>query len=94
MVGDPARRETLEAANIRHAAAVISAADSDAANILVTVTARKLRDSLKRAHFRIIARVEDEENIEKARQVGADEVVSPSSMGGKLMAERAIPIVA
>ena len=92
IIGDPARRDTLEAAKFNRAAAVICASDSDAVNILVTVTARNLRDALKKTpdDLRIVTRIENEENIEKARHVGADEVISPSSMGGRLMAEKAV----
>ena len=61
----------------------------DSENILVAVTASKLRGALPGAKFRIIVRVEDEENIEKAREVGADEVISPSTMGGRSMAAKA-----
>jgi hypothetical protein len=36
--------------------------------------------------------MEDEENIAKARSVGADEVISPSTMGGRLMARKALAV--
>ncbi len=89
LAGDPTRREVLEMANLRNASAVIGAFDSDSVNILVAVTARELREATKDAKFRILVRVENEENIEKARHVGADEVISPSTMAGKFLAERA-----
>jgi len=89
LVGDATRRETLEEANLRGAQAVVAAFDSDSVNAMVTVTARQYRDSNKACHFRIITRVEDEDNVEKARYVGADEVVSPSTLGGRLMARKA-----
>ena len=89
LAADATRKETLQEANIYQASAVIAAFDSDATNMLVAVTARELRDAREKARFRIIVRVEDEENIEKAKRVGADEVVSPSTMGGRLMAAKA-----
>ena len=70
--------------------AIISAFDSDSLNILVAVTAKELRDSLKGCRLRILVRVEDEENMDKARRIGADEVISPSTMGGRLMAAEAL----
>ena len=89
IAADATCKETLQEANIYQASAVIAAFDSDAANILVAVTAKELRDAREKARFRIIVRVEDEENIEKAKRVGADEVVSPSTLGGQLMVSKA-----
>ena len=88
--GDPTERHTLEQANLPNAAAVIAATDSDATNTLIAITARGLRDSDQQGQFRIIARAEDEENIEKLRHVGADEVISPSTLGGRMMASQAL----
>jgi len=88
--GDASRKEALEAANLGGASALISAFDSDALNILVAVTARKLRDAAVGARFRIVVRVEDEENVDKAREVGADEVISPSTTAGRMMATKAL----
>jgi voltage-gated potassium channel len=88
--GDPTNKVALEQANLPRAAAVIAATDSDATNTLITLTARELRDQSEAHTFRIIARVEDEENIAKVQHVGADEVISPSTIGGRMMAEKAI----
>lgn len=69
--GDATSKETLEAANLQEARAIICGFDSDSQNILTAVTAAKLREALPGASFRILVRVEDEENIEKALSVGA-----------------------
>ena len=90
LCGDPTARRTLEQANLANAAAVIAATDSDATNTLVALTARDLRDHNELNRFRIVVRIEDEENIEKVRQVGADEVISPSTLGGRMMAAQAV----
>ena len=90
--GDPTERHTLEQANLPNAAAVIAATDSDATNTLIAITARDLRARSEMSQFRIIARAEDEENIEKLRQVGADEVISPSTLGGRMMASQALAV--
>ncbi len=88
--GNPARREVLAAANLGQARAVIAACDSDSDNLLIAVTAVQCRESSKGNRFRVIVRVEDEENVRKAERVGADEVISPSTMAGRLMAARAL----
>ena len=90
--GDATERRTLELANLTNATAVIAATDSDAANTLIALTAKELRESRDDIDFRIIVRVEDEENIEKVLHVGADEVISPSTLGGRMMATRAMDI--
>ena len=92
--GDPTERHTLEQANLPNAAAVIAATDSDATNTLITITARDLRDGPDHGQFRIIARAEDEENIDKLLHVGADEVISPSTLGGRMMADKALVVEA
>ena len=84
--GDPTERATLMKANLTNAEAVIAATDSDATNTLIALTAKELRDTDDSIDFRIIVRVEDEENIRKVRQIGADEVISPSTLGGRAMA--------
>lgn len=90
LAGNPTRRDTLEQANLRAAAAIICGFDSDATNVLVALTARQLRDSAEGARFRILVRIEDEENIPKARQAGADEVISPSTSAGRALATKAL----
>lgn len=87
--GDPTRRETLLQANLSNALALIAAFDSDSVNTLIAITAKALRDEVK-GRFRIVVRVEDEENVEKVQRLGADEVISPSTLGGRMMATRAV----
>ena len=88
--GDPAEREVLQQANLPSAAALIAATDSDAANTLVALTARTMRETGSGNNFRIVVRLEDEENIGKVESLGVDEIISPSTLGGKLMARRAL----
>lgn len=90
LAGDPTREETLRAAGLLNASAVVCAYDTDSVNMLIAVTAKEMRDAAKRSRPRIIVRIEDEENIPKAKRVGADEVISPSTMGGQLIAQKAI----
>ena len=92
IVGDATKGEVLEKANLRKSRAIVAAFDSDSDNTLVALTANEIRKSEPKCRFRLIVRVEDEGNIEKVRHIGADEVVSPSTMGGRLMAEEALSI--
>ena len=88
--GNPTERAVLEYANLSSAAAVIAATDSDATNTLVALTARALSEAEAQHKFRIIVRIEDEENIAKVESIGVDEIISPSTLGGRLMAQRAL----
>ena len=88
--GDPTEREVLEEANLSSAAAVIIATDSDAVNTLVALTARAVREDEERNDFRIVVRIENEENVAKVQSIGVDEIISPSTLGGRMMARRAL----
>ena len=90
IAGDPTRRETLKETNLKDARALIAAFDSDSVNTLIALTASDYRKEVANGRFRIIARVEDEGNIEKVKHVGADEVISPSTMGGRMMAKKVV----
>ena len=90
LAGDATKTETLATANIKRALAIIAASDSDSVNTMVALTANEYRQREKPCRVRIIVRVEDEGNIEKVRHVGADEVISPSTIGGRLMAKKAV----
>ncbi len=87
---DPTLRETLLDANVLTAQAVIAAFDSDSTNTLVAVNAKDLRDATPNAGFAILVRVEDEENVDKVRRLGVDQVISPSTLGGRLLAQQAV----
>jgi voltage-gated potassium channel len=90
--GTPEKNEVLLRANAPAATAIVAASDSDAENLLVAVAARDFREKIADCRLRIVVRMEDEENIGKARGVGADEVISPSTMGGRLMARKALAV--
>ena len=87
---DPTLRETLLDANVLTAKAVIAAFDSDSTNTLVAVNAKDLRDDTPNARFAILVRIEDEENVDKVRRLGVDQVISPSTLGGRLLAQQAV----
>lgn len=79
--GDAARDDTLRLAGIDRAKGLIVALSDDKENSFVVLSGRSLNPDL-----RIVARLVEEENAEKLRRVGADEVVSPNAIGGIRMA--------
>lgn len=93
LLGDASETRTLQQANLPHAAAVIAATDSDATNTLIAITARNLREQDENYDFRILVRVENEENVAKVRAIGVDDVISPSTLGGRMIAGHAIDAV-
>jgi voltage-gated potassium channel len=77
-VGHAADRDTLEAAGLPRAPAVILTTNDDAINIYLTVYCRKLNPAL-----RIVSRITHERNLEAVHRAGADFVLSYSSLGAE-----------
>src|SRR5439155_24134792 len=82
--GDATHDDVLIAAGVSHARALITAVDTDATNVYVTLSARSLNPKLF-----IVARANDEGSESKLRQAGADRVVSPYTRAGRQIAELA-----
>ena len=78
---DASRNETLAAARIEHAAAMLVSAGRDDSNILIVLTARKMAPNV---NISVTIRVSENEDI--ARQAGADTVINPVSFSGLLLA--------
>jgi len=87
MEGDVLSEDTLKSAGVARAKTLIAAMGSDADNVFVTLTAKELNP-----HIRIVARAERNESVKKLKQAGASEVVMPSAIGGKAMADAVIRI--
>jgi len=83
--GDGADDIVLERAGIARARAIIAAADSDASNIFITLTARELRSDIV-----IVARASVEDSEKKLKRAGADRVISPYKASGTEMARLAL----
>lgn len=81
IVGDATDDEVLRRAGIERAASLVAAADSDAANSFITLSARALNPRLF-----IVARTRSSDSDEKLTRAGADRVVNPQSIGGARMA--------
>ncbi len=74
--GDPSSEDSLEAAGIARAEALVAAMTKDADNLFLTLSARSLNPLIP-----IVARVQDPENGRKFLKAGATRVVSPFSTG-------------
>jgi voltage-gated potassium channel len=83
--GDATTDETLLAAGITRARALITALPKDADNVFVTLTARELNPGIK-----IIARASLKTSEAKLLRAGADSVVMPDEIGGSHMANLVI----
>ena len=81
LLGDASRDETLQAAHVDRASALLVSTGRDDSNILVVLTARKLSSRVK---ISVTMRETDNEDI--ARQAGADTVINPVSFTGLLLA--------
>ena len=85
LLGDITSDSTLKEAGIMAARGLIASADSDTANVFVTLSARVLNPDLY-----IIARAGFLDSEEKLKKAGANKVISPYFTAGKHMAEVAI----
>lgn len=75
--GDATREQTLIAAGIERARGLVALLNSDAGNVYVVLSARRLNPNLD-----IIARAGEEEAEEKLQWAGATRVISPYVVGG------------
>ena len=83
--GDAEQDETLLAARIDRASALVSAAPEDATNLVVVLSARALCPSL-----RIVARVEDQRWCTRLLKAGADVIRNPYDEFGSGLAVSAV----
>jgi voltage-gated potassium channel len=82
---DPSDADSLERARVDTARAVVVATNNDAEDALAILTARQLNPKV-----RIVAAASNRENVDKLKRAGADTVISPTTLGGHLMAESAL----
>jgi len=85
ITGSPASDDVLRHARLDTARGLIAALDDDSENIYVVLSARVLRPELF-----IVARANHPETVTKLRRAGADQVLSPYAVGGRLMAAMAL----
>lgn len=79
--GDGADDDLLAKAGVERARGVFAVTGDDALNLMITLSAKQLNPAV-----RVVARVHDARNANKARRVGADEIVSPDYSGGRRIA--------
>jgi len=80
ILGDPLDKQTLIKANIKNAKSVLLSMQNDADIILSTHIIRDLNPWIN-----IVAEIDNRSHIPLAQEAGADRVVSPSSIGGRLL---------
>jgi len=85
LTGDPSDETPLHDAGIESARAVIAATEEDAEDAFSILTARELAPDV-----RIVAAATHRDNVEKLRRAGADMVVSPAVIGGRLLVRSAL----
>jgi voltage-gated potassium channel len=80
--GDAGDDQVLHQASIHRARGLVAAVASDAGNLFVVLSSRALNRDLC-----IVARAGDEDATDKLLRAGADRVISPYSLGGRLIAQ-------
>ena len=81
LLGEAAADEILVEAGILEAGGLIAAVDSDADNVFVVLSARKLNPKLH-----IVARASSDETAAKLEIAGANRTLSPYAVGGRRLA--------
>ena len=81
VVADATLDDTLRAAGITRAGALVAALAGDAENLFITLSGRALNPALF-----IVARARQEDSLAKLGQAGADRVVNPQELGAARMA--------
>lgn len=80
LTADPSSVQTLRDAGGEYARGVIAGTNDDAQDILAILAMREINPDV-----RIVAAANKAHNAEKFRRVGADHVISPTVIGGKLL---------
>lgn len=80
--GDASEKQVLEEAGLSRSRAVVASVNTDADNVLVTLTVKGLAP-----HVTVVGRVKADENEAKLRRAGADRVIAPSTIGGRRIAQ-------
>ncbi|MCK5237612.1 MAG: potassium channel protein [Deltaproteobacteria bacterium] len=81
--GDASSDEKLKEAGVHRARGLVSAVDSDASNVYVSLSTKSLNKDIF-----VVARSERKESEKKLRAAGADRVISPTGIGGRRLASQ------
>ena len=85
LTAEPSDEAPLQQVRVDDAQAAIAATEDDAQDALAILTAKQLNDDMN-----ILAAAMQRENVAKLRHAGADRVISPAEIGGRLLANSAI----
>jgi voltage-gated potassium channel len=80
LTADPTDTEAVRDARIETAEGVVVATDDDARDVLAVLAARQTNPEV-----RVVAAAKDRKHVDKLEGVGADRVVSPTVIGGRLL---------
>jgi voltage-gated potassium channel len=89
LTADPTDEASLEEARIADASGVVVATRDDAEDVLAVLAARTSNPDIY-----IVAAANDRHNVTKLEEVGADEVISPMAIGGRLLGRSVVDGVA
>ena len=84
ILGEASDDAVLEEAGVRRARGLVAAVDSDADNVFVVLSARKLNPKLH-----IVARASSDESAAKLEMAGAERTLYPYAVGGRRLASLA-----
>jgi voltage-gated potassium channel len=82
ILGNAADERILREAGIERASSLVAAANSDAENVFIVLTAKSMRPDLQ-----VIARCNSEASIPKLERAGAGTVISPYAIAGRRVAQ-------
>ncbi|MDS0222371.1 NAD-binding protein [Haloarcula sp. S1AR25-5A] len=82
LTGDPTDEDVLRDARVGTASGVVVGSNDDARDVLAVIATKNVNPDI-----RIVAAATDEKHVEKFRTVGADEVINPRSIGGRLLGQ-------
>ena len=85
LTADPTDEDNLDDAGIDVASGVVVATDDDAEDVLAVLAAREANPDIY-----IAAAAINQNHVSKLEQVGADEVISPMTIGGQLLGRSVI----
>ena len=85
LIGDPSDDRVLSEAGVESCRVVIVATETDRFDALAILSARDLAPEA-----RIVAAATNEENVSKLERAGADVVISPASIGSRILVNSAL----
>jgi len=80
LTGDPTDESVIEDASVDTARGVVVASDDDARDVLAVIATNNVD-----ADVRVVAAANEEKHVDKLQSVGADEVINPRTIGGRLL---------